>query len=335
MKSVLDKGFLENVRQLLREAQASVVREVNHAMLRTYFELGRRIVEEEQKGVEQAAYGTYLMKALSEKLTEEFGKGYSRRNLELMRRFYTIYRFAKSPISQSLSWTHYVLLMRIESEGERRFYEIEAEAGRWSVRELDRQINAALYQRLAVSKDKGRVKELAERGHQIEKPMDAIKDPYVLEFLRLPDKPQYSELDLEQALIDKIEHFLLELGKGFAFVGRQVRFTFDEEHFRVDLVFYNRLLRCFVLIDLKIGKLKHQDLGQMQMYVNYYDRFVKLEDELPTIGIILCRDKKNAMVEITLPEDNKQIFASKYLLYLPKEEDLRALIEAGKGENDD
>jgi hypothetical protein len=190
MKSVLDKGFLENVRQLLREAQASVVREVNHAMLRTYFELGRRIVEEEQKGVEQATYGTYLMKALSEKLTEEFGKGYSRRNLELMRRFYTIYRFAKSPISQSLSWTHYMLLMRIESEGERRFYEIEAEAGRWSVRELDRQINAALYQRLAVSKDKEKVKELAEQGHQIEKPIDAVKDRYI-KYIFSFKKPDY------------------------------------------------------------------------------------------------------------------------------------------------
>ena len=217
--------------------------------------------------------------------------------------------------------------MRISEEDERNFYEIETVAGNWSVRELSRNIDSALYTRLTLSKDKQKVKELAIRGHVVEQPIDAIKDPYILEFLNLPEHYTYSETELEQALIDKLEHFLLELGKGFTFVGRQVRFTFDEEHFRVDLVFYNRLLRCFVLIDLKIGKLTHQDLGQIQMYVNYYDRYEKSEDENPTIGIVLCKDKKDTLVEITLPQNNNQIFASRYLTILPTKEELKALVE--------
>lgn len=217
--------------------------------------------------------------------------------------------------------------MRIKDEDERNFYQIETEKNQWSVRELERQINSGLFHRLLASKDRKGVKLLSTKGQIIEQPLDAIKDPYVLEFINLPEKHIYSESDLEQALIDKIEHFLLELGKGFTFAGRQVRFTFEEEHFRIDLVFYNRLLRCFVLLDLKIGKLKHQDLGQMQMYVNYYDRFVKTSDELPIIGIVLCKDKKDSLVEITLPKDNRQIFASQYLLYLPKAEELKRLID--------
>ena len=206
------------------------------------------------------------------------------------------------------------------------FYEIETSSNNWSVRELSRQIDSALFERLALSRDKEKVKELSSKGQLIEKPLDSIKDPYILEFLNLPEQHNYSETELEQELINKLEHFLMELGKGYTFVGRQVRFTFDEEHFRVDLVFYNRFLRCFVLIDLKIGKLKHQDLGQMQMYFNYYDRFVKTEDESPTIGIILCKDKKDTMVEITLPKDNNQIFASRYLIVLPSKEELQNLI---------
>ena len=220
--------------------------------------------------------------------------------------------------------------MRISNEEERRFYEIETETNKWSVRELTRQINASLYDRLAFSKNKTDVLKLAEKGQIIGNAKDVIKDPYFLEFLNLSEANNYSETDLEQAIINKLEHFLLELGKGFTFVGRQVRFTFDEEHYRVDLVFYNRLLKCFVLIDLKIGKLKHQDLGQMQMYVNYYDRYVKLDEENKTIGIILCKDKKDTMVEITLPENNEQIFASKYELILPSKAELKLLIEADK-----
>jgi predicted nuclease of restriction endonuclease-like (RecB) superfamily len=254
-------------------------------------------------------------------------KGFPKTILELMRMFYLTSKIAKSPISQSISWTHYLHLMRISNENERKFYEIETEKNNWSVRELERQINTSLYERLSLSKDKIGILKLAEKGQQIEKASDLIKDPYVLEFLNLSESNAYNETELEEALITKLEHFLLELGKGFTFVGRQVRFTFDEEHFRVDLVFYNRILKCFVLIDLKIGKLKHQDLGQMQMYVNYYDRYVKLDDENKTIGIILCKDKKDTLVEITLPENNNQIFASKYELILPSKQELQQLIE--------
>ena len=217
--------------------------------------------------------------------------------------------------------------MRISKEKERNFYEVETVANNWSVRELTRQINSSLFERLHLSKGKKSVLELTSKAKIIEKASDLIKDPYVLEFLNLEENYSYNETELEQALINKLEHFLLELGKGFTFVGRQQRFTFDEEHFRVDLVFYNRLLKCFVLIDFKIGKLKHQDLGQMQMYVNYYDRYVKLEEENKTIGIILCKDKKDKMVEITLSESNNQIFASKYELILPSKKELKQLIE--------
>lgn len=319
--------FIEEIRSLLLEARKTVLRQVNSLMVKTYFEVGKRIVEQEQQGNDQSDYGTYLLAHLSEELSKEFGKGFSKRNLELIRKFYVCYRNAKSPISQNISWTHYLHLMRISDEDERNFYEIETVAGNWSVRELSRNIDSALYTRLTLSKNKQKVKELATKGQIIEQPTDAIKDPYILEFLDLPEHHTYSETELEQALIDKLEHFLLELGKGFTFVGRQVRFTFDEEHFRVDLVFYNRLLRCFVLIDLKIGKLTHQDLGQIQMYVNYYDRFEKSEDENPTIGIVLCKDKKDTLVEITLPQNNNQIFASRYLTILPTKEELKALVD--------
>lgn len=325
MNQNLETLFFENIRSLLYKAQETLVKKVNSVMVLTYYELGKQIIEQEQKGSNVTDYGTYILSELSEKLTAEFGKGYSKRNLELIRKFYITYKIAKSPISQSLSWTHYIHLMRIDNENERAYYQAEAEQNNWSVRVLERQINSATYHRVLIAKEK-HTTDLAIPLDTLH-PLHTLKDPYVLEFLNLKEQPEFSESELEQAIIDRLEHFLLELGKGFTFVGRQVRFTFEEEHFRVDLVFYNRLLRCFVLVDLKIGKLKHQDLGQMQMYVNYYDRFVKTEDELPTIGIILCKDKKDAMVEITLPKDNKQIFASKYLLYLPNEEDLKKLIE--------
>ena len=217
--------------------------------------------------------------------------------------------------------------MKVDNPDERKFYEIEAINNGWSLRELQRQFDTALFERLVLSRDKKGIKELSKKGQIITKPNDTIKDPYVLEFLGLPEETKYSETELEQKIIDKLEHFLLELGKGFTFVGRQVRFTFDEKHFRIDLVFYNRILRCFVLIDLKIGEITHQDLGQMQMYVNYYDRKVKLENENKSIGIILCRTKNETLVEMTLPENNEQIFASKYLTVLPSKEDLKKLIE--------
>jgi predicted nuclease of restriction endonuclease-like (RecB) superfamily len=222
-----------------------------------------------------------------------------------------------SDTKAALSWTHYLVLIRIENKEERSFYEIESLHNNWSVRELKRQYNTSLYERLALSRDKQGIKQLVEKGQLIEKPIDLLKDPYVLEFLDLPEQHQYSESELESAIIDKLEHFLLELGKGFTFVARQFRMTMDEKHFRADLVFYNRLLKCFVVIDLKIGELTHQDLGQMQMYVNYHDRFVKLPEENKTIGIILCKQKSNVLVEITLPENNDQIFAGQYQTILP------------------
>lgn len=227
-----------------------------------------------------------------------------------------------------LSWSHYLKLMRIDDANERQFYEIEAYENNWSVRELNRQFDSALYTRLALSKDKKGILELSRKGQIIEKPQDAIKDPYVLEFIGLPENKKYSESQLEEKLIDKLEDFLLELGKGFTFVARQKRITFDEKHFKIDLVFYNRLLKSFVLIDLKIGELKHQDIGQMQMYVNYYDREIRLEEENKTIGIILCQDKSDAVVKYTLPKENDQIFASKYLTVLPSKKELKKLLKS-------
>ncbi|HRE57638.1 MAG TPA: PDDEXK nuclease domain-containing protein [Candidatus Kapabacteria bacterium] len=314
------------IAELLQTARQTVVRAVNQTMVYTYYEIGRMIVEDEQKGKERAEYGKQVLKELSKKLTIEFGKGFSVQNLENMRKFYLLYTLdtnSQSPIrisestNTTLSWTHYLVLIRIENKDERRFYEIEALNNNWSVRELQRQCDTSLYERLALSRDKQGIKQLAEQGQIIEKPTDILKDPYILEFLNLPEKHQYSESDLEAAIIDKLEHFLLELGKGFTFVARQFRMTIDEKHFRADLVFFNRLLKCFVVIDLKIGELSHQDLGQMQMYVNYHDRFVKLPDENKTIGIILCKQKSDVLVEITLPENNDQIFARQYQTVLP------------------
>lgn len=316
------------IASVLSKSRKFVVSTVNTTMVRSYFEIGRIIVENEQNGKSRAEYGKETLKNLSERLTKDFGKGFSVENLDRMRFFYRTYSNSSTVLTNfELSWSHYLFLMRIESPEERKFYEIECKNSNWSLRELRRQFDSALYERLALSKNKESVKQFSQKGIVVAKPEDIVKDPYILEFLGLPEKSEYSESDLEQKLIDRLEKFLLELGKGYAFVGRQVRFTFDEEHYRVDLVFYNRLLQCFVLIDLKIGKLTHQDLGQMQMYVNYYDRFVKLEHENKTIGIVLCKNKNDALVEITLPEDNTQIFASKYETVLPKKEELKKLIE--------
>lgn len=324
---VTESSFIDGIGELLEAARSSVVKQVNTTMLMTYFEIGRRIVEREQMGASQADYGQYLLVRLSESLSGRFGKGFSKRNLELMRQFYQTYKIAKSSISQSLSWTHYIRLMRISDPKERAFYEIEAANSNWSVKELNRQFDSALYQRLALSRDKDKILELSKKGQVVERPEDILKDPYILEFTGLKELPEYSESKLEQSLIDELQSFLLELGKGFTFVGRQQRITIDEDHFFVDLVFYNRLLRAFVLVDLKIGQLKHQDLGQMQMYVHYYDRCVKLPDENKTIGIVLCRDKKDALVEMTLPDESNPIFASKYQTVLPDKDEFKALLE--------
>jgi predicted nuclease of restriction endonuclease-like (RecB) superfamily len=319
---------------------------VNVAMVYTYFEIGRMIFEEEQQGKERAGYGTKLLEGLSEKLSLEFGKGFSYSNLKSMRQFYLTY--GNPPIRQTLSgesekpligqtlsdqlitsktgsaasaqftlsWSHYLILIKIDNPDERKFYEIEALQNNWSVRTLERQYHSSLYERIALSKDKNKVKELATKGNKLEAPKDVIKSPLVLEFLGLEEKSNYSESDLESAIISKLKDFLLELGKGFLFEARQKRFSFDNENYYVDLVFYNRLLQCYVLIDLKTTKLSHQDLGQMQMYVNYFDRYVKTEFEKPTIGILLCKKKSDLLVELTLPDD-ANIYASEYSLYLP------------------
>ena len=337
-----NQKFYQDISLLLDNARKQAKTAVNTAMVYTYYEIGRRIVEEEQHGENRAAYGQQILQGLSDHLTKAFGKGYSVGNLKNIRQFYMVFsndqigetvfsQFSNLPAVSTgrkfyLSWSHYLKLMRIKNVDERHFYEIEAAKNDWSLSELKRQYDSSLYERLALSGNKEKVLQLAQKGQVVETPADAVKDPYVLEFLGLPELPIYSESELETRIIDHLQQFLLELGTGFAFVGRQVRFTFDEEHFRVDLVFYNRLLRCFVLFDLKIGELKHQDIGQMQMYVNYYDRKVKLPEENPTIGIVLCKDKNNAVVEMTLPEDNTQIFASKYETVLPSKAELQKLL---------
>lgn len=320
--------FFNKISNLLKQARKSVVSSINNAMVVTYYKIGEMIIEEEQAGRKRAKYGTSLLDELSKRLSHEFGKGFSVTNLKQMRSFYLIYSKGQTVSDEfRLSWSHYLKLMRIDNSDERRFYEIEAINNNWSLRELQRQYDAALFERLALSKDKNGIKRLVEKGQEIEIPEDAIKDPYILEFIGLKEETRYSESDLEQRIIDKLEHFLLELGKGYTFVGRQVRFTFDDKHYRIDLVFYNRILQSFVLIDLKIGELTHQDLGQMQMYVNYYDRFVKLENENKTIGIVLCKKKNDTLVEITLPENNNQIFASKYKTVLPSKSELKGLVD--------
>ena len=350
------KRLFHQVRQLILSARNLAARSVDTLQVRTNFEIGRRIVEHEQLGAERAGYGKKILPELAEKLTNEFGKGFSLTNLKLMRQFFLMNKdrigqtpsgeLSAAPIGQTrsdqlaprekeeisprpgpaqkftLSWSHYVFLMGIKDQDERRFYEIEAGQQDWPLRELKRQFNSGLYERLALSRDPAGMKKLAREGQVVAQPRDLLKEPYVLEFLGLAEQTKYSESDLEAAIIDKLEHFLLELGKGFLFEARQKRFTFDEEHFFVDLVFYNRLLRCYVLLDLKIGQLTHQDLGQMQMYVNYFDRQVRLPDENPTIGIILCKMKNRALVELTLPT-NANIFASEYKLYLPSKDQLK------------
>ncbi|MFK7115533.1 PDDEXK nuclease domain-containing protein [Flavobacterium oreochromis] len=348
----LEGTFFQEVITIVKNSQQQLLRSVNQTLVLTYFEIGRRIVEEEQNGANRAGYGKQLLIQLSERLTTEFGKGFSVDNLERFRKFYIAYSNSASLLRKSenlksetlsrifgievkaqslsaefkLSWSHYILLSSIDNDLERNFYEIESVKHNWSVRELKRQYNSALFTRLSLSRNKEEVLKLAQEGQIIEKPKDLIKDPYILEFLGLPEKAHYSEEDLETEIIDKLESFLMELGHGFTFVARQKRITFDDKHFYIDLVFYNRILKCFVLIDLKIGELKHQDLGQMQMYVNYYDREMRLEDENQTIGIILCQNKSDLLVEYSLPKENEQIFASKYKTVLPTVEEFKKII---------
>jgi predicted nuclease of restriction endonuclease-like (RecB) superfamily len=323
--SRLDSVY-QQVRAVLASARDRAWQAVNTTMVEAYWEVGRIIVEEEQAGKEKADYGKRIVDGLSERLRAEFGKGYDRSNLFHMRAFFLSYPKVDA-LRRQLSWTHYRHLLRVAKPDARAFYEAEAVNARWSTRELARQIDSLLFERLALSRDKEGVLALACKGHEIQVPTDLVKDPFVLEFTGLRQDERFRESDLEQALIDKLQQFLLELGKGFAFMARQQRITLDGQHFFIDLVFYNRLTRSFVLLDIKVGTLTHQDLGQMQMYVNYYQRELTAPDENPPIGIVLCTDKSEAVVRYTLPEGNTRIFASRYKLHLPTEEELAAELQ--------
>lgn len=331
----------EQIANLIEQARQRVANVANLTMVHTYFEIGMMIVKDEQQGKERAEYGKHILKNLSKRLIERFGQGFSEQNLRNMRQFYLSYeeraiRQTVSGKSQlfTVSWSHYLVLMRINNPDERRFYEIEATQQSWSEKHLKRQYHSSLYERLALSRNKDEVMQLALQGQTVLKPTDILKNPLTLEFLGLEEKAAYSESDLETAIITKIQAFLLELGKGFLFEARQKRFTFQEKHFKVDLVFYNRLLQCYILIDLKTEELVHQDLGQMQMYVNYYDRQIKLPHEKPTIGILLCKEKNDAIVELTLPE-TANIYASEYSLYLPDKQLLQSKLAEWLAEFED
>lgn len=343
-------NLVETINQIVVSSQNTIAKTVNKTMIITYWNIGKYIVDFEQNGQKRAEYGTELLKKIATDLTINIGKGFSWRNLYNMKRFYIEFPIlqtlsAKSNIDKlqtssakleddilnksinKLNWSHFVRLLSVKDSDERNFYIIETAQNKWSERELDRQINSSLFERLVLSRDKKKVKELSIKGQLIETEKDILKDPLVLEFLNINQDSSYSENDLETAIIENLGKFLLELGKGFSFVARQQRISSGTEHFYIDLVFYNRLLRSFVIIDLKIGKLKHQDIGQMQMYVNYYDREVKTTDENSTIGIILCKENDDFVVEFTLPEKNKQIFTNEYKLYLPDKKELKELLK--------
>ena len=328
MKEIQDINSLyQEVREIIASARQNAVRSVDFCRVQMYWQIGRRILEEEQKGKERADYGSYLLKNLAKKLEPEYGSGFSVRQLEMCRQFYRIYPIANTLYSQ-LNWSQYKLLISIPDEYKREYYQLEAVNNAWTKRELERQINSQLYERLLLSNDKESVLAVARKERIPQAPQEIIKDPMVLEFLGLERKAEYYEKELEQALITHLQKFLLELGNGFTFVARQKRILIEDDEFFADLVFYNRLLRCFVVIELKTEKLTHQDLGQLQMYVNYYDRVEKTPDENPTIGILLCTSKNDTVVKMSLPEDNTSILASQYQLYLPTQEQLTKEIEA-------
>lgn len=311
------------IRKVLNEAKQNISRTVNSTMVHAYWQVGKYIVEYEQQGKERAEYGKGVINELSNKLVDEFGNGFTITNLKYMRQLYLIFPIGHA-VRDQLSWTHYRSLLKVANKEARNFYIEECIKENWSSRQLDRQINTLFYERLLSSHDKRTVKEeIKKTSSKTLEPKEIIRDPYILEFLGIPQGEHFLESDLEQMLISKLQLFLLEMGKGFSFVARQKKISFDNKHFYIDLVFYNYLARCFVLIDLKTDELTHQDLGQMQMYVNYYTREMMNPDDNPPIGIVLCADKNDTVVKYTLPENNSQIFASKYMTYLPTEEELR------------
>ena len=317
----IDNEFVREIRQIIDAARNNAVRSVDFCRVQMYWNIGKRIFEKEQQGKERADYGSYLIRNLSRQIMPEYGSGFSVRQLERSRQFYRLYPIA-STLRKQLNWSQYKLLIAIPDKNKREYYELEAANEGWTGRQLERQINSLLYERLLMSNNKNDVLAMARRERIPESPLEIIKDPMYLEFLGLERKDAYYEKDMETAIISHLADFLLEMGKGFSFVTRQKRFLVEDDEYFIDLVFYNRLLRCFVLIDLKTGKLSHQDIGQMQMYVNYYNRHEKMPDENPTIGILLCTSKNDTAVKLALPENNKTIYASKYELYLPTTEQL-------------
>ena len=316
-----EEVFLNDIRSIINSARQNAVRSVDFCRVQMYWHMGKRIFEEEQQGKDRADYGTYLIKNLAKQLEPEYGSGFSYRQLAFCRQFYRVYPIANALRSQ-LNWTQYRMLIQIDDPDKRIYYELESVNNGWTARETERQINSQLYERLLLSNDKEAVLAVARKERIPQSPLEIIKDPMFLEFLGLERKAAYYEKDLESAIITHLQHFLLELGQGFTFVARQKRILLEDDEFFADLVFYNRLLKCFVVIELKTGKLTHQDLGQLQMYVNYYDRVEKTAEENPTIGILLCTDKNDTAVSMALPEDNKTILASEYKLYLPTQSQL-------------
>jgi predicted nuclease of restriction endonuclease-like (RecB) superfamily len=334
-------NLLDKIANIFSEARGKVVREINRAQVLAYWEIGREIIEFEQKGKIRAEYGKELIDRLSKDLTEKFGRGFSSTNLKMMRLFYQNFPIRQTLSDESqkpqtlsskfepmLSWSHYCELLKVEETLARSFYEQEAIQNNWSVRELKRQINSMLFERLSLSKNTKAVMKMAKKGQIVEKPEDAIKDPYILEFLNLKEETSYTESQLEQAIIDKLQYFLLELGKGFSFVARQKRITIINRHYYIDLVFYNRLLKCFVLIDLKTGELDHADIGQMNFYLNYFKENEKQEDENDPIGLILCAKKDDIFAKYVLGGLNNKVFSSKYKLALPSEKELRLKLKS-------
>lgn len=330
-------ALYERIALVIRKARATIMRSVDTTMVQSYWQIGRYLVEEEQGGVKRAGYGKELLKTVSSRLGQEFGNGFAVNTLEDIRKFYLVYspednqksrtvcgKLDVPKFNPNLSWSHYRVLMRVSRLEARQFYEIEAIKNRWAVRELNRQINSLLFDRLAKSKDKVGLLKLVRQGQEISNPEDAIKDPVILEFLNIPEAHQLTETKLEQALISNLQHFLLELGRGFAFVARQKRLTLDGKHYYADLVFYHTVLKCNIIIDLKTRELTHADLGQMLLYVNYYDRECLTEGDNPTIGLILCTEKSDNMASYLLGDKAKQIFASKYKFHLPSEKELEA-----------
>ena len=322
------ENLYNDIKLLVEESKRKVYKMVNTEMINLYWSIGKMIVDK-QGETEKAKYKDYIIQELSMRLTSKFGKGFSKRNLERMRKFYVCYPIATTMLSQ-LTWSHYLELIKIDDEDRRNFYMHECINSNWNVRELQRQRETLLYERIIMSKDKSKVKELSFEGNKIYENKDIIKDPFVLEFLDIKENTNYLESDLEKNILNHLKEFLLELGKGFTYVGNQVRITLDTEHFYPDLVFYNRILKCFVIIDLKIGKVTHKDIGQMQMYVNYYDRDIKSNDENITIGILLSTDKNETIVKYTLPEDNKTIFSSEFRLTISTEQELIDVVEDEK-----